>query len=91
MIPRGNVQHLMLRHDVVAAVAEGKFHVHAASTVDEAIALVTARPAGVRDHDGHFPVGSVNAQVEARLVGFAEDARRFLSGTERQGARRRWS
>lgn len=94
VIPRGNVQHLMLRHDVVAAVAAGRFHVHAASTVDEALELVTGRVAGVRDSDGHFPVGSVNAQVEARLVGFAEDVRRFLNGPERPAAvhrARRWS
>jgi hypothetical protein len=94
LIPRGNVQHLMLRKDVVAAVAEGKFHVHAASAVDEAIELLTGRAAGDRDHDGHFSVGSVNALVETRLVSFADDARRFAGLPDRTGAVarvRRWS
>lgn len=39
----------MLRHDVVAAVAEGKFRIHAATTVDEALELVTGVVAGVRE------------------------------------------
>ncbi|HEX8112985.1 MAG TPA: AAA family ATPase [Kofleriaceae bacterium] len=94
VIPRSNVQHLMLRKDVVAAVAEGKFHVHAVATADEALELVTGRIAGARDHDGHFPVGSVNALVEARLLRFADDIRRFAAGTERPAAAsrvRHWS
>jgi lon-related putative ATP-dependent protease len=85
VIPRSNVQHLMLRRDVVAAVADGKFHVHAATAVDEAIELLTGRAAGDRDHDGQFPVGSVNALVEARLVSFADDARRFAGLPDRPG------
>ncbi|HEU4729467.1 MAG TPA: S16 family serine protease, partial [Kofleriaceae bacterium] len=93
IIPRSNVPHLMLRKDVVAAIADGRFHVHAASSVDDAIELVTGRAAGQRDAEGHFPEGSVNALVEGRLVGFAEDARRFLGLPERQATvhRRRWS
>jgi lon-related putative ATP-dependent protease len=83
VIPRGNVQHLMLRKDVVAAVAEGKFHVHAVADVDQALALFSGRTAGVRDRDGHFPVGTVNALVDRRLAAFAEDARRFQTSSER--------
>jgi lon-related putative ATP-dependent protease len=78
IIPRGNVQHLMLRKEVIAAVVERRFHIHAVSDVDEAISLLTGRAAGVRDATGAFPAGSVNALVEARLATFAEDARRFL-------------
>ncbi len=78
LIPRSNVQHLMLRKDVIAAVVERRFHVYAVSDVDEAIALLTGRAAGARDREGAFPAGSINALVEARLAGFAEDARRFL-------------
>ncbi|HUJ57324.1 MAG TPA: ATP-binding protein [Kofleriaceae bacterium] len=82
LIPRSNVQHLMLRKDVIAAVVERRFHVHAVSDVDEAIALLTGRSAGARDREGAFPAGSINALVEARLHAFAEDARRFLARTQ---------
>jgi len=77
IIPRANVPHLMLRADVVAAVAAGRFHIHAVADVDEALALLTDRAAGAREASGHFARGSVNAQIEARLAAFADDARRF--------------
>lgn len=77
MIPRANVRHLMLRHDVVEAVREGRFHIYAVSTIDEGIEVLTGVPAGVRDGEGHFPVGSLNRQVEDRLREFAARARRL--------------
>lgn len=80
VIPQGNIQHLMLRADVVAAVASGRFHVHAVRDVDEAISLLTGRAAGTRAGNGRFAEGSVNALVEARLARFAEDLRRFAIG-----------
>ena len=83
LIPRSNVQHLMLREDVVAAVAEHRFHLYAVDHVDEALALMTGREAGVRDADGSYPEASVNARVEARLAEFAQDAQRYLQGDQR--------
>ena len=77
MIPHSNVRHLMLRQDVVDAVAEGRFQVYPIATVDEGIALLTGRPAGDRDVDGAFPEDSVNRLVEDRLIGFAQAARAF--------------
>jgi len=72
LIPVSNVEHLMLREDVVQAVEEGNFHVYAVETVDQAIALLTGEPAGERDEEGEFPPGSVNQRVEARLIELAE-------------------
>ena len=68
LIPEANVKNLMLREDVVAAVEQGKFNVYAVRTVDEGIALLTGLPAA-----------EVHARVEARLTGFAERAREFLT------------
>ena len=48
LIPRDNRKHLMLRADVVAACAEGKFHIWAVNDVDEAIELLTGLPAGAQ-------------------------------------------
>ena len=79
VVPKSNVKNLMLRKDVVEAVASKRFHVHAVETVDDALALLTGQPAGDRDRAGRFPEGSVNARVEARLASFAEGARSFLS------------
>lgn len=79
VIPRDNVQTLMLRQDVVAAVAAGRFHVFAVDEVDEAMELLTGRPAGIRDDGGRFPEASVNGLVDARLASFAETARAFVA------------
>ena len=57
IIPASNVQHLMLREDVVQAVDEGKFAVHAVSTIDEALELLTGVPAGEPGEDGTLPAG----------------------------------
>jgi len=72
MIPAANAQHLMLRADVVAACAAGRFAVYPIATIDEGIALLTGRSAGERDGAGVFPAGSLNAAIEARLKHFAE-------------------
>lgn len=77
IIPRRNVRSLMLREDVVEAVAGGRFHVFAAETVDEALESLTDMPAGERGLDGCFTEGSVNAAVETRLSILAEMARAF--------------
>jgi lon-related putative ATP-dependent protease len=77
LVPRANVQHLMLRDDVVAAVKEGRFGIHGVSTIDHGIEILTGIAAGARGTGGQFPNGSVNARVEARLQGFAERARSF--------------
>ncbi len=65
IIPQANARHLMLNNEVVAAVAEGRFSVHAISHVDEAIELLSGMPAGepvAGMADRHF-----NARVVARL------------------------
>jgi len=77
ILPRRNVDNLMLRPDVVAAVAEGKFHIHAVTHVDQALELLTGLPAGKRGLNDEFEPGSVNANVEVRLLDFADARREF--------------
>jgi lon-related putative ATP-dependent protease len=79
LIPASNVGDLMLRKDVVDAVAAGRFAVVSVGTVDDAVAWLTGREAGARRAEGAFPDGSVNALVEARLTQFAESTRNFLA------------
>jgi lon-related putative ATP-dependent protease len=71
VIPASNLQHLMLREEVVAACAAGRFAIHAVATIDEAAALLTWREAGARGADGKYPYGSVNGRVEGALGHFA--------------------
>ena len=75
LIPKANVQHLMLREDVVEAVADGQFSVHAVATIEEGIEILTGMPAGVRGADGTFPKDTVFAKVEDTLATFARRAK----------------
>jgi predicted ATP-dependent protease len=74
LIPGANVRHLMLRKDVVDAVNQGKFHIHAVDTIDEGIEILTGVPAGERDNKGDYPPESLNYSVEQKLAVMAEHA-----------------
>ena len=67
IIPRTNVDNLMLREDVVNAVKEGKFHIYAIDNVDDGIELLTGIKAGKPNAKGEFPKGSVNRMVKESL------------------------
>jgi len=86
LIPASNIKHLMLRIDVVEAVAQGRFAVYPVSTIDEGIEILTGLPAGDRDADGRFPAGSINGRVEARLIGFSERIRALRSKEDNRDA-----
>jgi predicted ATP-dependent protease len=77
LIPKSNVQHLMLREDVVEAVAKGQFAIYPVSTIDQGIEILTGVKAGERGPDGRFPPGTINRLVEDKLRAFAERARAF--------------
>jgi len=81
IIPRANVQHLMLRKDVVDAVRDGRFHVWAVDTVDEGIEVLTGVPAGEPDSRGRYPSGTINRRVTDVL---AKMARRAAAQPRRQ-------
>ncbi|MFQ5732568.1 MAG: Lon protease family protein, partial [Planctomycetaceae bacterium] len=53
-IPESNVRNLMLRADVVDAIAGGQFHVWAVGEVDQAIELFAGMPAGTIDDKQSF-------------------------------------
>ena len=71
IIPASNVKHLMLRRDVVAAAAEGRFAILPIDTVDQGMELLTGIAPGVASADGAYPVGSLNQRIAARLDAFA--------------------
>jgi len=85
VIPRSNVEHLMLRREVVEAVREDQFHIYAVSHIDEALEILTGEEPGARDEDGNFPEGTVNYRVQKRLEELAERSRRFAAGGDDDG------
>ncbi|MBL8447070.1 MAG: AAA family ATPase [Zoogloeaceae bacterium] len=87
VIPKSNARHLMLREDVVAAAAAGRFHIHAVETVDQAMEILTGQAAGAPDAKGAMPRDSINLKVADALADMA--ARRHALGGEEEGRRRR--
>ena len=90
IIPAANVAHLMLRDDVVAAAAGGRFNVHAVRHVDEAIELLTGAPAGDPELTTGGPQHTVNGRVASRLKELAALRReQGLPGTAAQRPKKR--
>lgn len=71
IIPSANVRHLMLRDEVVQAVAEGRFHIYAVDTLEDVIELIFDMPAGTPDEQGVYPDGTFNALLVEKLTEFA--------------------
>ncbi|KIE58116.1 ATP-dependent protease [Methylacidiphilum kamchatkense Kam1] len=79
IIPWSNLQHLVLKEEVLEAVEKGLFKIYAVKTIDEAMEILTGIPAGERDAQGKYPPESINGKVEAKLSQFAKRAQKFTS------------
>lgn len=77
LIPVQNIDNLMLKHEVVQAVAEGKFHVYAVSTIEEGLELLTGVPAGAKDRTRNYPEGTVFRLANDKLVRYAQGLSQF--------------
>lgn len=67
IIPRDNVDHLMLSPDVLAAVEKKQFAIYPVRRIEEALSLLTGLPAGRRHKNGGFTGGSLYDLVDRRL------------------------
>jgi predicted ATP-dependent protease len=77
MIPRRNVVNLTLSREVQEAVAHGRFHVWAVSTIDEGIETLTGMAAGMPDARGDFPPDSFNGRVRRELLRMARTVKSY--------------
>ncbi len=77
LIPKSNERNLMLRPEVVEAIANGEFSIYSAETVEDGIEVLTGVEAGVPDSEGKYPPESINGLAAARLRKFAEGYRDF--------------
>jgi ATP-dependent Lon protease len=77
LIPAENVDDLMLRDEVIDAVAKGKFHIYPIGTIEQGIEILTGVSAGKRTSLGKFESGTVFAKVDARLQTMADLQKKF--------------
>jgi lon-related putative ATP-dependent protease len=71
MIPRSNVDHLMLKDEVVEAVKKNKFHIWAIDTIEDGLKILTGRKVGRRNKNGKFPKNTIYHDVEETLREFS--------------------
>ncbi|MCE2613050.1 AAA family ATPase [Flavobacteriaceae bacterium D16] len=67
IIPKPNVDNLMLKKEVVLAVEQGLFSIWAIDTVDDGLEIITGFPAGIRLKGGSFSINSVHYRVDERI------------------------
>ncbi|MBL0715348.1 MAG: AAA family ATPase [Desulfosarcina sp.] len=80
LIPSANVKNLMLKKEVVAAVARGQFYIYQVARVSEGIEILTGVGAGTPDANGLFPAESVYGRIQHKLKTFIERNRKLRSG-----------
>lgn len=81
IIPRTNIESLMLRADILQAVDDGKFSIYAIDTVDDGIEILTGIKAGIPDAKGEYPKGTINRMVQDSLKQFYADYARYAKET----------
>ena len=84
MIPHQNIGDLMLRKDLVEAVAAGKFHIYPVQTIDQGIEILTGWSAGEKGPDGKYPPGTVNYLVDQKLQDLAKRMKEFEAAEEKK-------
>lgn len=67
VIPKSNMDNLMLKPEVVSAVKEGKFHIWAVETIDQGLEILTGCKAGKKLKQGGFSKNSVHDRVDRRI------------------------
>ena len=77
LIPASNVEDLMLREDLLDAVAAGKFHLWPVARIEQGIEILTGMPAGSRNGSNKFDEGTVFARIDDRLSEMARTLKSF--------------
>jgi ATP-dependent Lon protease len=77
IIPIENVEDLMLREDVIEAVAGARFHILPVATVEEGVEILTEAKAGKRETSGKFEPDTCFALVDQRLREMAQTLKEY--------------
>ncbi len=77
IIPKANIQNLLLDNEIVRAVEEKKFNIWAVDSIEDGMRILTAVPCGIEHKDGSFTDNSVFERVRQQLIEFARTAQQF--------------
>lgn len=76
LMPQANTRNLMLRADVVEAIAQGRFHVYPIASIDQGLELLTGIPAGDIQTEGtaHCLVNAHLQRLAKEMTAFSQSA-----------------
>jgi predicted ATP-dependent protease len=77
LIPRSNVQNLMLKEEIVEAVRAGKFRIYSVENIKEGIEILTGVKAGDKGPDGKYSENTIFGKVDKRLKEMTERMEEF--------------
>ncbi|TBR42206.1 ATP-binding protein [Marinomonas agarivorans] len=72
IIPKSNVNNLMLSDEVQDAVKKGQFSIYAVSTADDALHILTGIEPGILDENGEYPENTLNHSIISKLEELAK-------------------
>jgi lon-related putative ATP-dependent protease len=81
IIPRSNIDNLMLKEEVVRAVRANRFKIWAVDTVEDGLKILTGKESGKRQKNGKFPRNSLYFQVDNQLRIYSKRANEFRKKT----------
>jgi len=84
IIPKQNLQQLMLPPELIEAVKARKFTIWAVENIDAGIEILTGIPAGQRDADGSFPPDTIHFRVDEQLQAWRRKSRRAVAAEARE-------
>ncbi len=75
IIPQANIRNLMLKQEVIDAVAAGDFTIYGVMDVEQALSLLIGEAVGAKDAEGDYPEDSLNFKAILRLKEIADLAK----------------
>lgn len=70
MIPKSNMDHLILKDEAIEAVKNNKFNIWAVDTIEDGLKILTGQKVGKRNKKGKFPKNTIYFKVEETLREF---------------------
>jgi len=80
LIPKQNVEDLMLREEIIGAVEKGLFHVYAVSSIEQGIEILTGMKAGKSEKNDRFPHDTIFYLANKKLEEYAQAWKKHLGG-----------
>ena len=77
LIPKANLQNLMLSLEIIEAVRGQQFHIWAIDNIDDGIEILTGIQAGKPDANGNYPPGTINRMLADRLFEMAQTLKEY--------------